>query len=65
MAINVEDSNEKEDEDEKDDDEEQSKPKPMKLVAKPVIKKKKNPPRMNPEITPSFILDKNSGYTYF
>jgi hypothetical protein len=37
----------------------------MKLVAKPVPKKKKNPPRMNPDITPSFILDKNSGYTYF
>ena len=61
MAINDEDSTQNED----DEEEDEPKPKPMKLVAKPVVKKKKNPPRLNPEITPSFILDKNSGYTYF
>ena len=36
----------------------------MKLVAKPVPQPKKKP-RMNPDITPSFLMDKNSGYTYF
>lgn len=51
-------NNENEDEDEYEY-EEVPKPKPMKLVAKPVVKKQKKPPRMNPEITPSFIMDKN------
>jgi hypothetical protein len=34
-----------------------------KLVAKPLPSKRK--PRMNPDVTPSFLLDKKSGYTYF
>ena len=51
---------------EDDHDEEEKVAERKQLVVKAVPKKERiGGKRLNPEITPSFLSDKNKGYTYF